>query len=69
MVTEDTNYEEVVEYILSVYAVGTNDDFEGEVQGTVSVFGGLHPPQFTQAEYTASVVEAQSSSQVWVSVA
>ena len=64
VVTEDTNYEEGVEYILSVFAVGTNDQFMGEVSGTVSVFGGLHPPQFTEAEYSASVREAESSSQV-----
>lgn len=49
------------EYILSVMATGTRGSFNGGVIGTVSVYGGSYPPQFSQEEYSASVQEDQAN--------
>ncbi|XP_041454487.1 neural-cadherin isoform X3 [Lytechinus variegatus] len=61
---QNPNYEDGREYVLSVRATGTSNDFVGAVDGTVFVFGGSHPPQFSQEEYSASVREAQNNQMV-----
>eukprot|EP00057_Strongylocentrotus_purpuratus_P034310 XP_794702.3 PREDICTED: neural-cadherin [Strongylocentrotus purpuratus] len=57
-------YVQDLEYILSVMATGTSGSFDGGVTGTVRVYGGSYPPQFSQEEYSASVLEDQANQAV-----
>ena len=58
--SQGETYTQDEEYILSVYA---EDATSNRVNGQVSIFGGSHPPQFTQEVYEATVTEEVNGQQ------
>ncbi|XP_071785719.1 neural-cadherin-like isoform X1 [Asterias amurensis] len=63
--SQGETYTQDEEYILSVYA---EDATSNRVNGQVSIFGGSHPPQFTQEVYEATVTEEVNGQQNVITV-